>query len=151
MKQTPNQEKGITLIALVVTIIVLMILAAVGIATLTGDNGILTRAQEAKDITKKVEIEEQLRLAQLSAKLKKQGGDITIEDLIEELEKQGVDFEREEDSTLIIEGKYIYEFEEKNGEVAWENNGTMTTPKPKIVSIEILDKTESTIKVKATV
>ena len=86
-----NQEKGITLIALVVTIIVLMILAAVGIATLTGDNGILTRAQEAKDITKKVEIEEQLRLAQLSAKIKKEGGDITIGEYLQESTEEKVD------------------------------------------------------------
>ena len=145
------KETGITLIALVITIIILLILASVTIAILTGDNGLITKAMEAREKTEIGAIEEQLRLAQMSAKLKKQGGDITIEDLIEELEKQGVDFEREEDSTLIIEGKYIYEFEEKNGEVAWENNGTMTTPKPKIVSIEILDKTESTIKVKVTV
>ena len=36
-----RKEKGITLIALVITIIVLLILAGVVIATLTGDNGIL--------------------------------------------------------------------------------------------------------------
>ena len=40
-KQTNN---GITLIALVITIIVLLILAGVTIATLTGENGILTKA-----------------------------------------------------------------------------------------------------------
>lgn len=45
-KQTNN---GITLIALVITIIVLLILAGVTIATLTGDNGILTRASQASE------------------------------------------------------------------------------------------------------
>ena len=45
------KENGITLIALVITIIVLLILAAVSIATLTGENGILTRASDAKVIT----------------------------------------------------------------------------------------------------
>ena len=45
-------NKGITLIALVVTIIVLLILAAVSIAMLTGQNGILTRASEASWETK---------------------------------------------------------------------------------------------------
>ena len=44
-------EKGITLIALVITIIVLLILAAVSIATLTGQNGILSRADEAVNLT----------------------------------------------------------------------------------------------------
>ena len=43
-----NSDKGITLIALVITIIVLLILAGVSIATLTGPNGLLTRANDAK-------------------------------------------------------------------------------------------------------
>ena len=43
-----NSTKGITLIALVITIIVLLILAGVSIATLTGPNGLLTRANDAK-------------------------------------------------------------------------------------------------------
>lgn len=45
-------KKGITLIALVITIIVLLILAGVSIAMLTGKNGIITQAQNAK--TKKI-------------------------------------------------------------------------------------------------
>lgn len=44
-----KNNKGITLIALVVTIIVLLILAGVSIAMLTGENGILNRAKEAKE------------------------------------------------------------------------------------------------------
>lgn len=48
----PKNEKGITLIALVITIIVLLILAGVTIATLTGNNGILTKANEAKKAQK---------------------------------------------------------------------------------------------------
>ena len=51
MKEKLKQEKGITLIALVITIIVLLILAGVSIAMLTGDNGILTQAQRAKSET----------------------------------------------------------------------------------------------------
>ena len=44
MKNHVKGKKGITLIALVITIIVLLILAGVTIATLTGDNGILKQA-----------------------------------------------------------------------------------------------------------
>ena len=44
-KDKNMRDKGITLIALVITIIVLLILAAVSIATLTGENGILIRAR----------------------------------------------------------------------------------------------------------
>ena len=47
-KKSFEKEKGITLIALVITIIVLLILAGVSIATLTGQNGILTRATDSK-------------------------------------------------------------------------------------------------------
>ena len=43
-----RNQKGVTLIALVITIIVLLILAGVSIAMLTGDNGILTQAKSAK-------------------------------------------------------------------------------------------------------
>lgn len=53
-----DSSKGITLIALVVTIIVLLILAGVSIATLAGENGILTQAGDAKTKTKIAEAEE---------------------------------------------------------------------------------------------
>ena len=56
-------KKGITLISLVVTIIVLLILAAVSIATLTGQNGILTRANDAKTKTEEAEDIEKIKLA----------------------------------------------------------------------------------------
>ena len=51
MKENQKQTKGITLIALVITIIVLLILAGVSIAMLTGENGILSQAQKAKSET----------------------------------------------------------------------------------------------------
>lgn len=47
-KERKEIDKGITLIALVITIIVLLILAGISMATLTGNNGILSKAQEAK-------------------------------------------------------------------------------------------------------
>ena len=53
-----QREKGITLIALVITIIVLLILAGISIAMLTGQNGILTQAQNSKQATKKAEVKE---------------------------------------------------------------------------------------------
>ena len=46
-----RSNKGITLIALVITVIVLLILAAVTINALSGDNGILKRAKDAKEQT----------------------------------------------------------------------------------------------------
>lgn len=58
-----KEEKGITLIALVITIIVLLILAGVSIAMLTGSNGVLTKATTAKSETAVAEIREQVTLA----------------------------------------------------------------------------------------
>ena len=87
------KNKGITLIALVITIIILLILASVTIATLTGENGIITKATEAKEKTEQAAIEEQLSLAKLSAKAQAEGGAITIDDLIEELINQGIKVE----------------------------------------------------------
>lgn len=57
-----NKQKGVTLIALVVTIVVLLILAGVTIATLTGDNGLITKAQESKFKTEIKELQEEYDL-----------------------------------------------------------------------------------------
>ncbi len=57
-----NNQKGITLIALVVTIIVLLILAGVSIAMLTGQNGILNKASEASWETKLGDAEDLISL-----------------------------------------------------------------------------------------
>ena len=56
------KEQGITLIALVITVIVLLILAGVSIAMLTGNNGILTQAQRAKELTEISSEEEYINL-----------------------------------------------------------------------------------------
>ena len=61
------KNKGITLIALVVTIIVLLVLAGISISMLTGQNGILNRASEAKEKTGTANVEEQRKLAQAEA------------------------------------------------------------------------------------
>ena len=57
-----KKQNGITLIALVITIIVLLILAGVSIAMLTGENGILTKASGANEKTTAAEIEEAIKL-----------------------------------------------------------------------------------------
>ena len=51
MKQKLNKENGITLVALVVTIVVLLILAGITIMYTMGENSIFKKAQEAKDKT----------------------------------------------------------------------------------------------------
>ena len=65
-KQT-KANKGITLIALVIPIIVLLILAAVSIATLTGENGILSKANNSKIETEKASAKEKVQMAVMSS------------------------------------------------------------------------------------
>ena len=67
MKKTKEtgRNKGITLIALVITIIVLLILAGISVATLTGNNGIITNAKTAKINTAEAEKEEIEKLNQM--------------------------------------------------------------------------------------
>ena len=60
-----KEKSGITLIALVITIIVLLILASVSIAMLTGNNGILTQAKNAKEATEKASQKEEQDLLEL--------------------------------------------------------------------------------------
>ena len=74
MKQTKSiiktndfKNNGITLIALVITIIVLLILAGVSISMLTGENGILTQAQNAKKETEEAQEDELRKLTALEA------------------------------------------------------------------------------------
>ena len=62
-----KKQRGITLIALVITIIVLLILAGVSIAMLTGNNGILTQVQKAKNRTEEAQEDELRKLTALEA------------------------------------------------------------------------------------
>lgn len=73
-----RKNKGITLIALVITIIVLLILAGVTIATLTGDNGILTQANKAKTSNTEGEASEQFALLANEWAIEKNTGSKTL-------------------------------------------------------------------------
>ena len=65
MNKTKRNTRGITLIALVITIIVLLILAGVTIAALSGDNGILTRAKDVKEKTEQAQKDEEETLSNM--------------------------------------------------------------------------------------
>lgn len=71
MNEQKRTQQGITLIALVVTIVVLLILAAVSISMLTGENGIITQAQNSKEQSDIGYEKEQIDLAYSAAKTKK--------------------------------------------------------------------------------
>ena len=73
MKKT--EERGITLIALVITIIILIILATVTLNVVLGEDGLIQRAQEAKDMTEEAAKEEQDSLNKLMDELENVIGD----------------------------------------------------------------------------
>ncbi len=91
MKEKLEPNNGITLIALVITIIVLLILAGVSIGMLTGDNGILTQATESKKANTAGAEKEQIGLAMQSLKMKKQADNISTIVKSAELQKQLLD------------------------------------------------------------
>ena len=108
-KNLKSKNKGITLIALVVTIVVLLILAGISIGVLTGDNGIINQAHTAKEDTEIASWEEQIDLAIIDAENKHRNP--TMDDVIDELINKGViDSESQVDKDgVITTNKPVYE------------------------------------------
>ena len=67
------RNKGITLIALVVTIIVILILSGISLSILTGNNGILSKTQEAKEKTAEAQNIEIISMALILIQMKTKG------------------------------------------------------------------------------
>ena len=118
-------QKGITLIALVITIIVLLILAGVSIAMLTGQNGILTQAQNAKTTNESKSAEEKVKLAVMGARA--DDGTLTVGKLRTELANYGGTVEGDAfPVTATVDGKSFTV--DANGNVA--SKGSSTDPNP---------------------
>ena len=120
-----RKNQGITLIALVITVIVLLILAGVTIATLTGDNGILTRAEQAKEKTEEAQEKESLELAVTSSKMEDVNKlEITKEKLENAIKQQfgnNKKFSVEENG----DGSFTVKFDDTNSFYYVSNQGTV--------------------------
>ena len=81
-----KNKKGITLIALVVTIVVLLILAGVTISLILDENGIIAKSKDARNSAIESDEKEKVEMAYVSAALKKLGDTVTAEELQEELD-----------------------------------------------------------------
>ena len=128
VKDLRKQAKGITLIALVITIIVLLILAAVSIATLTGQNGILTQANSAKEQTEIASVKEQAQMdiANWTAERLRNGestelNDETVKSIIETANAQNTNpyYKELQNDRIITPSGYEIPFEE-----LYTNNST---------------------------
>ena len=104
MFKEKQANRGITLIALVITIIVLLILAGVTIATLTGENGILSRASQSQTATDIADTEEQIKIELMSRASQNDSGTYTVED-VKEVAKNITGNDVDEDAQTVLTKK----------------------------------------------
>ncbi len=76
------KNKGVTLIALAVTIVVMLILAGVTISVLNGENGIVKQAQKAKEESKIKELKEKVRIDIAGKRVENINGELRVSDNI---------------------------------------------------------------------
>ena len=109
IKKYRNRNSGITLIALVVTIVVLLILAGISIGALTSDNGIINQTHDAKNDTEYAGWEEQIDLAIIDAESKHRNP--SLDDIKEELKNKGVidDYSQVDKDGVITTNEPVYE------------------------------------------
>ncbi len=115
-KYNIRKNKGITLIALVITIIVLLILASVSIAMLTGNNRILTQAKSAKENTELAKEQEEKDLDKMNSYINEK----TIKDNYTDIngDKATIPegFEVDETENIISKGLVVHGPDKANGD-----------------------------------
>ena len=156
------KEKGVTLVVLVVTIVVLLILAGVSIAMLSGDNGLITQTKNASEEWKIAQDKEQLELAK-QTEIAKGAGNINVDDYFQRLEDEGI--VNDKDTDIIDNGDGTYDVTTGNGntfevtpvpdkdnaediEIDYVGKGEIVGPR--INKIEVIEKTETSISIEVT-
>ena len=128
-----KRNKGITLIALAVTIIVMLILAGVTMATLTGENGIISQTHKSKEESKIAELKERVKIDTAGKRLENLNGELKVSELKEVLDKYFDDVPVEAQITSETEliakkeyGKYEMKVSDIDiGEITYETNYTI--------------------------
>ena len=122
-----NNKKGITLIALVVTVVVLIILAGVSINAVLGDNGIIKKANQAASVTKEAEVKEAINRTILEFYLTNDHE--TLEDFLNAKVSEGkIDsVTKNADGTLTVKkGEYSVTVENKTNSSGGSSSGGST-------------------------
>lgn len=105
-----RENKAVTMLTLVITIIIISIIAGVSFSALTGEKGLVSEARNVKDDVEKETIEEQITVIMAKAKVSKNGKaiDVAIEKL---LEKKIIDSIDDVDTANgdVKSGKYVFE------------------------------------------
>ena len=136
-----NNKKGITLIALVVTVVVLIILAGVSINAVLGDNGIIKKANQAASVTKEAEVKEAINRTILEFYLTDDYE--TLEDFLKAKVTEGkIDsVTKNADGTLTVKkGEYSVTVENKTNSSGGSSSGGSTggeTQTPEITVGEV--------------
>lgn len=147
LKELRKYTKGITLIALIITIIVLLILTGVSIATLTGQNGILTQAQNAKQATEGAAAKEKVEIAVVGAISKDKTGALTIDNLKTEMANYEGTIEGSKFPVTVKVDNKMFEVSE-NGNVKEKREIAGVTPE---ISLNIEDEIDGNKIVETTV
>ena len=130
-----QKENGITLIALVITIVVLLILAGVTIAAVGGENGILKNAGEAKEESERGDAEDEIKLALNEWQIERYTGNKTIEDFLSE--KFGGVVDNGDDTYTIEKGGYEVKID-KEGNIIGEIE--KAGPRPEVISAKVVNE-----------
>ena len=131
-----TNRKGITLIALVITIIVLLILAGVTIAALSGPNGILSNANKAKEQTAESGAREKINIAVIGSYDKT--GRFDSEKFKEEIQNMGGSILAEDDSTITVEMDGYEAKIDKEGNIIGEIE--KAGPRPEVISAKVVNE-----------
>ena len=129
MKNIENKSTGITLIALVVTIIVLLILAGISVSMITGNNNIILNAGKAKEQTEVANEKELIGTASIQAINENKFGIILQENLQKQLdnefgeENKAKVYEEDEDFSVLVENRLYKVDKEGNVEYQHLSNG----------------------------
>ena len=111
-----KKEEGITLIALVITIIVLLILAGITIGSISNNNGVIKQSQETTQNAQRESIIEKIEADLYTEKIKT-GKTLNKDNLIKIIEDKGYAKEINEDSFISEDGDYTIQYNEI---VGWE-------------------------------
>ena len=120
--QKIRKEQGITLLALVITIIILLILAGITISAITGDNGIIGNAGQAKEETEIANEKEIIEKATVQAMGNNKYGNIEESELQEQLDKETGE---EKTEVLNVEDEFEVVFHESNRYYTVDKDGNV--------------------------
>ena len=141
-----KNKKGITLIALVVTVVVLIILAGVSINAVLGDNGIIKKANQAASVTKEAEVKEAINRTILEFYLTNDYE--TLEDFLKAKAEDGsIDsVTKNADGTLTVKkGEYSVTVENKTNSSGGSSSGGETqTPEITIGEAKVVANSDGT-------